>query len=123
MRTREIRKERTKINERGDKREWGTKEWGMRKFAFLPASRIIDVGKVDGDPSSPAAPSLAFSKFIQLFLYSKTRTRLFSHFAKRFEPRAAWITAKTIPTREGSRRGNKCNLNSFGIFNAARYLN
>lgn len=52
--------ERNSVGENKNNRE-GTnaKVWGMRKFAFLPASRIIDDGKVDGDLSSPAAPSLS----------------------------------------------------------------
>lgn len=100
------------------------KEWGMRKFAFLPVSRTIDVGKVDGDLSSPAAPSLSLfhRSLFSFFIWSGLDYFLISPNVSSTSRHIGWLP-RQFRREKDHITDNKCNLNPSSVFNAIQYLN
>lgn len=93
------------------------KEWG-RKFTFLPTSRIIDVGEVDDDPSSPAAPLLSLfrrSLFNFFFISSELDYFLISPNVLSTSRRVGRLPRQFRREKDRFVTDNKCNLTSFGV--------
>lgn len=94
------------------------KEWGTRKFTFLPTSRIIDVGKIDDDSSSPAAPSLSLfhrSLFNFFFISSGLDYFLISPNVLSTSRRVGWLPRQFRREKNCFVTNNKCNLHPSGM--------